>query len=264
MNRTAIARDYSSSDHHPRTAVPSRNAGPIGRSPQLVANTTSRLIPLTNPLSPSQSSANMPGTTPLDQRARSPLSSGFFSPSSTPLPSIRRTGPVPPPLASTSSLGSGPSSHVLSAPPSVRAPTYSHTLASPCFVHSHLDHSLSDFVEKEATGSVSKKKKPVPLKGGVEDGTLHEDTSRTTSATVSEDEEEEDQPSLTRQLAATAVSVREMSKQLGKIKHLLGTIIILLTCERNDLGRTRVVSHIQSVMIITKARDNHLISLTRE
>lgn len=29
-------------------------------------------------------------------------------------------------------------------------------------------------------------------------------------------------------------------------------------------GRARVVSHIQSVMIITKARDNHLIRLTRE
>ena len=29
-------------------------------------------------------------------------------------------------------------------------------------------------------------------------------------------------------------------------------------------GRARVVSSIQSVMIITKARDNHLIRLTRE
>lgn len=152
----------------------------------------------------------------MDQRTRSPLASGFISPSPTPLPSIRRTGPVPPPLASTSSLASGPSSHVLSAPPTVRAPAYSQTLASPCFVHSHLDPSLSDSLKKEATGSVSKKKKPVPLKVGAEDGMVPEDTSGRTSATVSEDEGEEDQPSLTRQLAETAVSVREMSKQLGK------------------------------------------------
>jgi len=61
--------------------------------------------------------------------------------------------------------------------------------------------------------------------------------------TNEEEEEEADQNSLTRQLAETAVSVREMSKQLG---------------------RARVVSHVQSVMIITKARDNHLIKLTRE
>lgn len=49
--------------------------------------------------------------------------------------------------------------------------------------------------------------------------------------------------SLTRQLAETAVGVREMSKQLG---------------------RARVKSTINSVLIITKARDNHLIKLTRE
>ncbi|PWZ01913.1 ATP-NAD kinase, partial [Testicularia cyperi] len=58
------------------------------------------------------------------------------------------------------------------------------------------------------------------------------------------DEEDSDKVrSLTRQLAETAVGVREMSKQLG---------------------RARVKSTIQSVMIITKARDNHLIKLTRE
>ncbi|KAF8518745.1 ATP-NAD kinase-like domain-containing protein [Gautieria morchelliformis] len=49
--------------------------------------------------------------------------------------------------------------------------------------------------------------------------------------------------SLTRQLAETAVGVREMSKQLG---------------------RARVKANIQSMMIITKARDNRLIKLTRE
>ncbi|SPO21149.1 related to UTR1 (associated with ferric reductase activity) [Ustilago trichophora] len=63
-------------------------------------------------------------------------------------------------------------------------------------------------------------------------------------SSYSTDEEDSDKVrSLTRQLAETAVGVREMSKQLG---------------------RARVKSTIQSVMIITKARDNHLIKLTRE
>lgn len=54
---------------------------------------------------------------------------------------------------------------------------------------------------------------------------------------------EDDSTSLTRQLAETATGVRELSKQLG---------------------RTRVRSNIQHVLIVTKARDNRLIRLTRE
>jgi NAD+ kinase len=57
------------------------------------------------------------------------------------------------------------------------------------------------------------------------------------------DDSEEDERNLTRQLAETAVSVREMSR---------------------ELGRARVKSSIQSVLIVTKARDNQLIRLTRE
>lgn len=53
-----------------------------------------------------------------------------------------------------------------------------------------------------------------------------------------EDDDEENHESMTRQLAQTATSVREISKQLG---------------------RTRIKTAIQSVLIITKARDNHLI-----
>lgn len=71
-----------------------------------------------------------------------------------------------------------------------------------------------------------------------------QDSSYGSSYSYSTDEEDSDKVrSLTRQLAETAVGVREMSKQLG---------------------RARVKSTIQSVMIITKARDNHLIKLTRE
>lgn len=53
----------------------------------------------------------------------------------------------------------------------------------------------------------------------------------------------EDGGSLTRQLAETATGVREMSKQLG---------------------RAKVKSNIQSILVVTKARDNRLIKLTRE
>lgn len=77
---------------------------------------------------------------------------------------------------------------------------------------------------------------------GSESGRSSSDSSSYTYS--SGDEESSDKVrSLTRQLAETAVGVREMSKQLG---------------------RARVKSTIQSVMIITKARDNHLIKLTRE
>ncbi|WWC64547.1 uncharacterized protein I303_107157 [Kwoniella dejecticola CBS 10117] len=56
-------------------------------------------------------------------------------------------------------------------------------------------------------------------------------------------DESEEAGSLTRQLAETAQGVREMSK---------------------ELGRTKVRSRIQHVLIVTKARDNRLIKLTRE
>lgn len=85
--------------------------------------------------------------------------------------------------------------------------------------------------------------------GGDADNVAHQPLSDQSSSygssySYSTDEEDSDKVrSLTRQLAETAVGVREMSKQLG---------------------RARVKSTIQSVMIITKARDNQLIKLTRE
>ncbi|EIW72112.1 hypothetical protein TREMEDRAFT_70628 [Tremella mesenterica DSM 1558] len=58
-----------------------------------------------------------------------------------------------------------------------------------------------------------------------------------------DDEGDDDGRSLTRQLAETAQGVREMSR---------------------ELGRTKVHSKISHVLIVTKARDNRLIKLTRE
>lgn len=75
----------------------------------------------------------------------------------------------------------------------------------------------------------------------------------------SEDDDDPHSGSLTRQLAETAVGVREMSKQLGR-----------LLCTQCDVsgslraGRARIRANIQSVLIVTKARDNRLIELTRE
>lgn len=58
-----------------------------------------------------------------------------------------------------------------------------------------------------------------------------------------DDDDEGPASSLSRQLAETAQGVREVSR---------------------ELGRTRVRSRIQTVLIVTKARDNRLITLTRE
>ncbi|GAA5888173.1 hypothetical protein JCM5296_000218 [Sporobolomyces johnsonii] len=188
--------------------------------------------------------------------------------------------------------------HASTPPPHVRGSTaehratpttsYSASLPSPCFIHSHLDDSLTDFVKRDggsavlglsglgpgtsgagAAGkrprtrstelarepSVGARKSPtrgVPRAGLAEGGAPGSEAGSSTAGEsgmeeeVASDEElhEEDElNSLTRRLAETAVSVREMSKQLGQ---------------------ARVVSHIQSVMIVTKARDNQLTRLTRE
>ncbi|WVR07651.1 hypothetical protein IAU60_004693 [Kwoniella sp. DSM 27419] len=63
------------------------------------------------------------------------------------------------------------------------------------------------------------------------------------SAILDGDFDDDEGGSLTKQLAETAQGVREMSK---------------------ELGRTKVRSRIQHVLIVTKARDNRLIKLTRE
>ena len=80
-----------------------------------------------------------------------------------------------------------------------------------------------------------------PHHGSNQDGSDHR--HKICAPSPSDLDDAEDGGSLTRQLAETATGVREMSKQLG---------------------RTKVKSNIQSVLIVTKARDNRLIKLTRE
>ncbi|GAA6059017.1 hypothetical protein JCM10212_001242 [Sporobolomyces blumeae] len=168
--------------------------------------------------------------------------------------------------------------------------SYSQSLTSPCFIHSHLDHSLADRGTKStaATHQAAGKKprtrssetaKDVSMRKAAShtgalakvsppeleprsDESEREGPARSSSSMMGrghlvdssndeaifsdadfDDDDDEERGNLTRQLAETAVSVREMSKQLG---------------------RARVISQIQSVMIVTKARDNQLTRLTRE
>lgn len=88
---------------------------------------------------------------------------------------------------------------------------------------------------------------------------------------MTEEGEDDEASTLTRRLAETATSVREMSKQLGQSSSAtpLGSVQRPVhehaaDLENLSIGRARVKSSINSILIITKARDNHLIKLTRE
>ncbi|GAA5925288.1 uncharacterized protein JCM15063_004982 [Sporobolomyces koalae] len=174
--------------------------------------------------------------------------------------------------------------HVSTPPPRVHgstsehraAPTisYSQSLSSPCFIHSHLDHTLAELQPTNSSLNATASGKKVRTKstetatdpatkgdraGGKSNILPIRDQSNLagsftnpgdsndeaiySDADYNEDDDDEERINLTRQLAETAVSVREMSKQLG---------------------RARVITQIQSVMIVTKARDNQLTRLTRE
>lgn len=141
---------------------------------------------------------------------------------------------------------------VISPPSSAAMSSQFQSMHSPCFVHSHLDKgaSLADWLrmkQHQANGNddVSKlRHQPIVDQKDQVAGVRYPDsTSLDKSVVAAVVDEEEEGSSLTRQLAETAVGVREMSKQLG---------------------RTRVRSTIQTVLVVTKARDNRLIELTRE
>lgn len=85
---------------------------------------------------------------------------------------------------------------------------------------------------------------------------------------LSPSDEEDEGNSLTKQLAETAVGVRELAKQLGGCFLMPQHAWIRLSSHvlTFDLaaGRARVRTNIQNILIVTKARDNRLIKLTRE
>ncbi|KAL0956106.1 hypothetical protein HGRIS_002274 [Hohenbuehelia grisea] len=131
---------------------------------------------------------------------------------------------------------------------------YHKPMVSPCFVHSLLDKggSLTDWLrhQHQPAGEFG----VTVAKTLQQNGSIHTERhqlnhveptvpSPLSTESMTTDDDDYDAGSLTRQLAETAVGVREMSKQLG---------------------RARVRSNIQNVLVITKARDNRLIKLTRE
>lgn len=129
---------------------------------------------------------------------------------------------------------------------------------SPCFVHSNLDKgaSFSEWLNTSdgfprisiapALQPNSVHKAPARRYRKLDNGQVilipYEDEELEHVFDASDYEDDEGNGSLTKKLAETAVGVREMSKQLG---------------------RARIKSNIQNVLIVTKARDNRLIALTR-
>ncbi|GAA5989551.1 hypothetical protein JCM11641_004594 [Rhodosporidiobolus odoratus] len=244
------------------------------------------LSPLANHARPaSSSSSGSASSTPPPQPRSSPAralthrglqvptsttTSSYLAPPSprTPQPHPpREHASTPPPIVTGSTL-----STPVSAAPATSS-SFAQSLASPCFIHSHLDNTLNDFVKRDAR-SVSPRRQKMARKQSENGRELQRSKSSEGASATAQvggsdgprpvigspdsvdappssnalddedyDEDDEEANSWTRQLAETAVSVREMSRQLG---------------------RARVVSHIQSVMIVTKARDNQLTRLTRE
>ena len=191
-------------------------------------------------------------------------------------PPITMTSPDPrPAVASPSTFQHTPRSH-------------QNPMSSPCFVHSHLDKGAS-FTEwlKQRHGiapdvgvarglqhSATPAPEPAPprprryrkLENGQVIPVPYDDGSVSDSYAVDAEYEEIDDDetggSLTKQLAETAVGVREMSKQLGESPTCPTPAPIAHDPRRP--GRARIKSHVQNVLIVTKARDNRLIQLTRE
>ncbi|KAJ4494020.1 hypothetical protein C8J55DRAFT_417520 [Lentinula edodes] len=153
----------------------------------------------------------------------------------------------------TSTTSTRASSTLPSIPSSSSSTTHlanGHThrpLDSPCFVHSQLDKgaSLSDWLRNKQNGILNNGSSDVGVSKSLQDSspTSTSGMSSASSLMSSIDDEDEFGGNLTKQLAETAVGVREMSKQLG---------------------RARIRSNIQNILIITKARDNRLIKLTRQ
>lgn len=163
------------------------------------------------------------------RRARSPLAPPLQHDPATPT-NLRESQATNQTVASPlSSLPSSPLS-IPSAPLVSRSPS----AASPCFVHSHLDNSLNEFVaKKDALAAATRKKKSGSAKGkeaaaraSLGDPSVEDDSDTASGGgTVSDHDDvegdEDEGPSLSRQLAETASGVREMSKQLGEQLPLL-------------------------------------------
>lgn len=145
-------------------------------------------------------------------------------------------------------------------------PPQFHKATSPCFVHSHLDKGmmLTDWLNnKSHTADIN----DVGLAKSLQSISYGNDNSLSLHSSAISDldrefgsDEDESGNTLTKRLAETAVTVREISKQLGMASSC-GPLP--LTLSRNA-GQARIRSNVQTVLIVTKARDNRLIKLTRQ
>ena len=138
-------------------------------------------------------------------------------------------------------------------------------VTSPCFVHSHLDKGmmLADWLKnKHHPAEINDVALAKSLQGASEANLIHNNSSLHHSDLDRGFDTDEDGSgnNLTKRLAETAVTVREMSKQLGMS---FGNSTLLLT-QNHAEGRARIRSNIQTVLVVTKARDNRLIKLTRQ
>ena len=164
-----------------------------------------------------------------------------------------------------------------------RSHTHSHsTMTSPCFVHSNLDKGASFSEWLKSSNGFPARVDVAPIlrstaadwpqapprhyrkldNGQVIPIPFEDDkVENVFDAGDYEYEDDEGSASLTKQLAETAVGVREMSKQLGALLEPPSRLPKML--RQRHPGRTRIRSNIQNVLIVTKARDNRLIALTR-
>jgi NAD+ kinase len=109
-------------------------------------------------------------------------------------------------------------------------------LNSPCFIHSYLDKnvSLTDWLKsKQQSGpdngdvNVARSLQQNGLHPDLPSDTSPRNVSPNGSISIGSNDEEDFGPSLTKQLAETAVTVREMSKQLG-VSDVAGGSLCLL------------------------------------
>lgn len=158
-------------------------------------------------------------------------------------PGHRDLANTPPPRVNHSTVAATPSA---AAPATTTNTSYSVPLASPCFVHSHLDPNLNGSAATAATIKAKKKararpaelahdamakrtgddatdKTPTRMPGALQSGSDGDGDEAEDAADGDDDDDDDDagdsedeRNTWTRQLAETAVSVREMSRQLGE------------------------------------------------
>ncbi len=183
------------------------------------------------PMSPDADIFSTPPTSPFDS-IRPSLSRKSSRPSSLRLDSTRTEWPNNIVLETsgaailtgnetmTPTSATAPHSRMESQPIPGSNGIFRQPLQSPCFVHSHLDKgaSLTEWLRNKQTALIPEVGVAQSLQRNGINGSDHQISppSSASSSVISSSNDEDDYgASLTKQLAETAVGVREMSKQLG-------------------------------------------------